>query len=146
MCDLLVSKFRPNANGCRTGTLRSCMHGRLGRSMTWPCCCYVEMPNSRLVLIFADNVTLTGIQLVSNAAFIDRKIKYQVSPKCNIALKFLRMHLVSILAQQFRSKVRADIGRDTQADVAAAFDRVASALERHCVVCSSERETVRMNK
>ncbi|KAJ7103397.1 P-loop containing nucleoside triphosphate hydrolase protein [Mycena belliarum] len=43
-------------------------------------------------------------KLVSNAALIDRKIKYQVSPKCNIALKFLRMQLVSILAQQFRSK------------------------------------------
>jgi len=43
-------------------------------------------------------------KLVSNAAFIDRKIKFQVSPKCNIALKFLRSHLASILAQQFRSK------------------------------------------
>lgn len=44
-------------------------------------------------------------QLISNAAFIDRKIKFQVSPKCNIALKFLRMHLASILALQFRAKV-----------------------------------------
>ncbi|KAJ7786454.1 P-loop containing nucleoside triphosphate hydrolase protein [Mycena metata] len=45
-------------------------------------------------------------KLISNTAFIDRnKIKYQVSPKSNIALKFLRTHLASILAQQFRSKV-----------------------------------------
>ncbi|KAJ6604782.1 P-loop containing nucleoside triphosphate hydrolase protein [Mycena vulgaris] len=43
-------------------------------------------------------------KLVSNTAFIDRKIKYQVSPKCNIALKFLRTHLASILALQFRNK------------------------------------------
>ncbi|KAJ7727845.1 P-loop containing nucleoside triphosphate hydrolase protein [Mycena maculata] len=43
-------------------------------------------------------------KLISNAAFIDRKIKFQVSPKCNIALKFLRTHLTSILAQQFRGR------------------------------------------
>ncbi|KAJ7110080.1 P-loop containing nucleoside triphosphate hydrolase protein [Mycena epipterygia] len=43
-------------------------------------------------------------KLVSNTAFIDRKIKFQVSPKCNIALKFLRTHITSILAQQFRSQ------------------------------------------
>ncbi|KAJ7706044.1 P-loop containing nucleoside triphosphate hydrolase protein [Mycena rosella] len=43
-------------------------------------------------------------KLVSNAAFIDRKIKYQMSPKVLLVLKHLRMHLASILAQQFRSK------------------------------------------
>jgi len=43
-------------------------------------------------------------KLVSNTAFIDRKVKFQVPPKCNIALKFLRTHLASILAQQFRSR------------------------------------------
>ncbi|KAJ7446519.1 P-loop containing nucleoside triphosphate hydrolase protein [Mycena galericulata] len=43
-------------------------------------------------------------KLVSNAAFIDRKVKFQVPPKCNIALKFLRTHLASILAQQFRNR------------------------------------------
>ncbi|KAJ7631081.1 P-loop containing nucleoside triphosphate hydrolase protein [Roridomyces roridus] len=43
-------------------------------------------------------------RLVSNAAFIDRKVKYQLSPKCNVAFKFLRMHLSSILALQFRSR------------------------------------------
>ncbi|KAF7347727.1 putative helicase C15C4.05 [Mycena venus] len=56
-----------------------------------------------LVLLCGD----ADFKLVSNAAFIDRKVKFQVSPKCNIALKFLRTHLASILAQQFRSRVSA---------------------------------------
>ncbi|KAJ7170010.1 P-loop containing nucleoside triphosphate hydrolase protein [Mycena filopes] len=44
-------------------------------------------------------------KLISNTVLIDRnKIKFQLSPKCIIALKFLRTHLASILAQQFRGK------------------------------------------
>ncbi|KAJ6621236.1 P-loop containing nucleoside triphosphate hydrolase protein [Mycena sp. CBHHK59/15] len=46
----------------------------------------------------------TLMQLISNTAVMDRKIKLQVSPKCNIALKFLRTQLGSILAQKFRGK------------------------------------------
>ncbi|KAJ6575250.1 P-loop containing nucleoside triphosphate hydrolase protein [Mycena capillaripes] len=53
-----------------------------------------------IVLLCGD----ADFKLVSNTAFIDRKVKFQVSPKCNIALKFLRTHLASILAQQFRSR------------------------------------------
>ncbi|KAJ7361605.1 P-loop containing nucleoside triphosphate hydrolase protein [Mycena albidolilacea] len=53
-----------------------------------------------LVLLCGD----ADFKLVSNAAFIDRKVKFQVPPKCNIALKFLRTHLASILAQQFRNR------------------------------------------
>ncbi|KII93254.1 hypothetical protein PLICRDRAFT_35442 [Plicaturopsis crispa FD-325 SS-3] len=43
-------------------------------------------------------------KLVSNSAFIDRKIKFQISPKAGVALKHLRSQLASILAQQFRGK------------------------------------------
>lgn len=43
-------------------------------------------------------------QLISDGATIDRKIKYRVPPKANIALKILRGHLANILAQQFRGK------------------------------------------
>ncbi|KAF8216088.1 P-loop containing nucleoside triphosphate hydrolase protein [Mycena galopus ATCC 62051] len=54
-----------------------------------------------LVLLCGD----ADFKLISNTAFIDRnKVKFQVPPKCNIALKFLRTHLASILAQQFRSR------------------------------------------
>ncbi|KAJ7925913.1 P-loop containing nucleoside triphosphate hydrolase protein [Mycena leptocephala] len=53
-----------------------------------------------LVLLCGD----ADFKLVSNAVFIDRKVKFQVSPKCNMALKFLRTHLASILAQQFRTR------------------------------------------
>ncbi|KAJ7070917.1 P-loop containing nucleoside triphosphate hydrolase protein [Mycena amicta] len=41
-------------------------------------------------------------RLVSNSVFIDRKVRFQVSPRCNAALKALRTHLASTLATQFR--------------------------------------------
>ncbi|KAJ4486298.1 P-loop containing nucleoside triphosphate hydrolase protein [Lentinula aciculospora] len=44
-------------------------------------------------------------KLISNAAFIDRKVKFQVAPKTNTALKFLRTQLASSLAYQFRGKI-----------------------------------------
>lgn len=44
-------------------------------------------------------------QLISNSAFIDRKVKFQLAPKTNIALKILRTQLASLLAYQFRGKV-----------------------------------------
>ncbi|KAJ6503399.1 P-loop containing nucleoside triphosphate hydrolase protein [Mycena vitilis] len=53
-----------------------------------------------LVLLCGD----TDFKLVSNTTFIDRKVKFQVPPKCNIALKHLRTHVAAILAQQFRTK------------------------------------------
>ncbi|KAG6846023.1 hypothetical protein H0H87_011071 [Tephrocybe sp. NHM501043] len=43
-------------------------------------------------------------KLISDSAFIDRKIKFHIPPKSNIALKFLRSQLSSLLAQQFRAK------------------------------------------
>ncbi|KAG6911865.1 hypothetical protein DXG01_000112 [Tephrocybe rancida] len=43
-------------------------------------------------------------KLISDSAFIDRKIKYRIPPKSNIALKFLRTQLWSLLAHQFRGK------------------------------------------
>ncbi|KAJ6519955.1 P-loop containing nucleoside triphosphate hydrolase protein [Mycena sanguinolenta] len=53
-----------------------------------------------LVLLCGD----ADFKLIANTISIDRKVKFQVSPKCNIALKFLRAHVVSILAQQFRNR------------------------------------------
>jgi len=43
-------------------------------------------------------------KLISDSTFIDRKIKFRVSPKANVALKILRSHLSTLLAQQFRGK------------------------------------------
>ncbi|KAF5377628.1 hypothetical protein D9615_005290 [Tricholomella constricta] len=43
-------------------------------------------------------------KIISDSAFIDRKIKFRISPKSNIALKFLRTQLGSLLAHQFRGK------------------------------------------
>ncbi|KAE9410966.1 HA2-domain-containing protein [Gymnopus androsaceus JB14] len=44
-------------------------------------------------------------KLISNSAFIDRKVKFQIAPKTNIALKILRTQLASLLAYQFRGKI-----------------------------------------
>ncbi|KAG5654781.1 hypothetical protein H0H81_003789 [Sphagnurus paluster] len=43
-------------------------------------------------------------KIISDSASIDRKIKFHISPKSNIALKFLRTQLGSLLAHQFRGK------------------------------------------
>ncbi|KAG1757436.1 P-loop containing nucleoside triphosphate hydrolase protein [Suillus lakei] len=40
----------------------------------------------------------------SNMLSIDRKIRYQLAPKANVALKILRQHLTTILALQLRGK------------------------------------------
>jgi ATP-dependent RNA helicase DHX29 len=47
-------------------------------------------------------------QLISDSAFIDRKIKFRIPPKSNIALKFLRSQLSALLAHQFRGKFLAE--------------------------------------
>ncbi|KAL0951028.1 hypothetical protein HGRIS_007768 [Hohenbuehelia grisea] len=47
-------------------------------------------------------------KLISDSAFIDRKIKLRIAPKSNIALKFLRTNLASLLATQFRGKILAE--------------------------------------
>ncbi|OBZ78804.1 putative helicase C15C4.05 [Grifola frondosa] len=46
----------------------------------------------------------TEFKLMSNLAFIDRKIKFRIHPKASVALKFLRSQLGSLLAIQFRNK------------------------------------------
>ncbi|KDQ63609.1 hypothetical protein JAAARDRAFT_119632 [Jaapia argillacea MUCL 33604] len=43
-------------------------------------------------------------KLISDSAFIDRKIKFRIPPKSNIALKWLRTQLGSLLAAQFRGR------------------------------------------
>ena len=35
---------------------------------------------------------------------IDRKVRFRVKPKVNVALKFLREQLVALLASQYRGK------------------------------------------
>ncbi|KAF8559205.1 P-loop containing nucleoside triphosphate hydrolase protein [Imleria badia] len=41
---------------------------------------------------------------MSDTAIVDRKVKYRLTPRANIAMKILRSQLSSILAQQFRGK------------------------------------------
>ncbi len=43
-------------------------------------------------------------QLISDSFSIDRKIKFRVAPKTNIALKHLRTQLATVLSQQLRGK------------------------------------------
>ncbi|KAK0506080.1 P-loop containing nucleoside triphosphate hydrolase protein [Armillaria luteobubalina] len=44
-------------------------------------------------------------KLISDSFSIDRKIKFRVAPKTNIALKHLRTQLATVLSQQLRGKV-----------------------------------------
>ncbi|KIJ68314.1 hypothetical protein HYDPIDRAFT_24607 [Hydnomerulius pinastri MD-312] len=44
------------------------------------------------------------IKLISDTAIVDRKIKYRLIPKANVAMKILRNQLSNILAQKFRGK------------------------------------------
>lgn len=41
---------------------------------------------------------------MSDTAIVDRKVKYRLTARANIAVKILRTQLGSILAQQFRGK------------------------------------------
>ncbi|KAF9240899.1 P-loop containing nucleoside triphosphate hydrolase protein [Melanogaster broomeanus] len=43
-------------------------------------------------------------KLISDTAIVDRKIKYRLTPKANVAMKILRNQLSSIAAQKFRGK------------------------------------------
>ncbi|ETW87318.1 hypothetical protein HETIRDRAFT_413634 [Heterobasidion irregulare TC 32-1] len=43
-------------------------------------------------------------KLISDSAFIDRKIKFRLPPKTNVALKYLRTQLNLLLASQLRGK------------------------------------------
>ncbi|EEB97265.1 hypothetical protein MPER_03458, partial [Moniliophthora perniciosa FA553] len=44
-------------------------------------------------------------KLISNTVTIDRKIRFQLSPKNIVAVKVLRSQLASLFAHQFRSKI-----------------------------------------
>jgi ATP-dependent RNA helicase DHX29 len=44
------------------------------------------------------------LQLLSDTVVIDRKIKFSISAKTNVALKHLREHLFDILSTQFRGQ------------------------------------------
>ncbi|EIW86594.1 P-loop containing nucleoside triphosphate hydrolase protein [Coniophora puteana RWD-64-598 SS2] len=43
-------------------------------------------------------------KLIANSAFVDRKIRFQLTPRANVALKILRTHLADVLSQQFRCR------------------------------------------
>ena len=45
---------------------------------------------------------------MSNSVFIDRKIRFRITPKASIALKVLRAQIDSSLATQMRSKQLSD--------------------------------------
>jgi len=44
------------------------------------------------------------LQLTSHSAFIDRRIKFRIPGRTTVALKYLRHHLATILANQIRGK------------------------------------------
>lgn len=64
---------------------------------------FLSFPKRRL-LISINRFVLALYQLSSNSAFLDRKIKFNVAPKTNMALKLLRARLLSVLAIQMRGK------------------------------------------
>jgi len=47
-------------------------------------------------------------QLICDAVFVDRKIRYQVAPRTNIALKILRGQMNSLIAHQLRGKMLSE--------------------------------------
>lgn len=53
-------------------------------------------------------LTICLYKIISDSAFIDRKIKFQIPPKSNVALKLLRNQLGSLLAHQFRGKTLSE--------------------------------------
>lgn len=84
------------------------MLGRLVQSTILPWFYFVARWRPRSVYRVC-SVTPTSytsaLQLVADSVFIDRKLRYKVSPKVNIALKLLRAQLANLLAKQYRGKV-----------------------------------------
>ena len=58
------------------------------------------------VSVYSASITLTSFlhQLIANSLSIDRKIRFRVDPKVNIALKILRNQLAANLSQQLKGK------------------------------------------
>jgi len=46
----------------------------------------------------------SDFKLIADTASIDRKIRFCVAPKTNVALKILREQLSNVLAQQYQGK------------------------------------------
>lgn len=46
--------------------------------------------------------------MIADTASIDRKIRFCVAPKTNVALKILREQLSNVLAQQYQGKVLSE--------------------------------------
>lgn len=89
----------------RLGILKNCMLGKQVQWMMWHWSCYVANAISRLAQLSHGRISLIDcLQLISNSAFIDRKIKFRISGKANIALKHLRSQMTNLLACQFRGK------------------------------------------
>jgi hypothetical protein len=82
------------------------MLGKQDLLTTRQCYYYAESVTSRSVKASSStHISVNGLsQLISSSAFIDRKVKFHISPKSNVALKILRNHLGTLLAQQFRGK------------------------------------------
>lgn len=48
---------------------------------------------------------------MADSVLLDRKVRFRLDPKAGIALKYLRNHIASMLASQFRGK-RSTIAQD----------------------------------
>lgn len=92
-----------------SGIQESCTLGRLDPSTIWQCCCFAGNATLKSNLSHKRIQIKTDVfiffQLISDSAFIDRKIKFRIPPKSNVALRILRNQLGSLLANLFRGKV-----------------------------------------
>lgn len=50
------------------------------------------------------DIDVAPFELIADTVIIDKKIRYRLTPKISIALKYLRTNLSNILAAQFRAK------------------------------------------
>jgi len=86
------------------------MLGKRDPLMTSPWSCCVGNAISKLNL--KASLPLIGtdfnIKLISDSVFIDKKIRFRVTPKSNIALKILRNQIGFVLADQFRGKTLSE--------------------------------------
>jgi hypothetical protein len=79
--------------------------------MTRQCYCCAENVTSRSepsCWLICISTNLFVFQLISNSASIDRKVRFHIPPKSNVAIKILRNHLGTLLAQLFRGKPLSD--------------------------------------
>lgn len=93
------------------------MLGKLDLLTISHCFCFAEIVNLRylnfLIILLIEQLDMSRrtTQLISDSAFIDRKLKFTISAKSNIALKILRERLADLLALQFQGRTLSESQR-----------------------------------